>query len=132
MVRPSPGAEVSQAAQQNGQRPEARTAGARGGEGAAASPAADAETTARGAASLLSSISGSAGAVFAGKLNVFAVPDLMEFLRGARRTGTLLCTSAAGTATLRFRDGRIAGAASPATLRSSARTPLRPKQSRCG
>jgi hypothetical protein len=103
-------------AQQNGQRPEARKAGAaRGAEGTAASPPADGETTPRGAVSLLSSISGSAGAVFAGKLNVFAVPDLMEFLRGARRTGTLVCTSAAGTAALRFRDGRIAGAASPTT-----------------
>lgn len=53
--------------------------------------------------------------MFSGNLSVFAVPDLLEFLRGARRTGLLQCSSGAGTAALRFRDGRIAGAASPAT-----------------
>ena len=35
--------------------------------------------------------------------------NLLEFLRGARRTGLLLCSSGSGTAALRFRDGRITG-----------------------
>ena len=100
-------------AQQNGQRPEARLQAAVRGEAEPA--AAGAADGASPAASGLRSLTASAGAVFAGKLNVFAVPDLMEFLRGARRTGLLLCTSPAGTAALRFRDGRICGAASPAT-----------------
>lgn len=103
-------------AQQGGQRPEARLqAAVRVGEGTATPASGDAESTPRPGGAALGSLTGSAGAVFAGKLSVFAAPDLMEFLRGARRTGLLLCTSEAGTAALRFRDGRIAGAASPAT-----------------
>lgn len=51
--------------------------------------------------------------LFSGQLGSFAVPALLEFLRGARRTGLLVCSSSAGLAVLRFRDGRITGAASP-------------------
>jgi Domain of unknown function (DUF4388) len=53
------------------------------------------------------------GAVFSGQLSVFALPDVIEFLRSARRTGTLVCSSEAGMAELCFRVGRITGAASP-------------------
>jgi tetratricopeptide (TPR) repeat protein len=64
-----------------------------------------------------SGLNGSSGpnAVFSGQLSVFALPDLLEFLRSARRTGLLVCSSAAGMGALRFRDGWITGAASPST-----------------
>jgi predicted regulator of Ras-like GTPase activity (Roadblock/LC7/MglB family) len=60
---------------------------------------------------------GTAGnaAVFSGQLSSFALPDLLEFLRTGKRTGLLVCSSAAGMGALRFRDGWITGAASPAT-----------------
>jgi tetratricopeptide (TPR) repeat protein len=54
-------------------------------------------------------------AVFSGQLSSFAVPDLLEFLRSGRRTGLLVCSGPGGIGALRFRDGRITGAASPAT-----------------
>jgi tetratricopeptide (TPR) repeat protein len=53
------------------------------------------------------------GAVFSGQLSVFALPDVIEFVRSARRTGLLVCSSEEGVAALHFRDGRIAGATSP-------------------
>ncbi len=56
-----------------------------------------------------------ADAVFSGQLSSFALPDLLEFLRSARRTGLLVCSCAAGMGALRFRDGRITGGASPTT-----------------
>ncbi len=63
-----------------------------------------------------SSLSGNGpNAVFSGQLSVFALPDLLEFLRSARRTGLLVCSSAAGMGALRFRAGSIGGAASPGT-----------------
>ena len=54
-----------------------------------------------------------AHAMFSGQLSIFALPDLLEFLRSARRTGLLVCSSAAGMGTLRLRDGRITSAVSP-------------------
>jgi tetratricopeptide (TPR) repeat protein len=56
-----------------------------------------------------------AGTVFSGQLSSFALPDLLEFLRTGKRTGLLVCSSAAGMGALRFRDGWITGAASPST-----------------
>jgi hypothetical protein len=56
-----------------------------------------------------------ADAVFSGQLSVFAFPDLLEFLRSAKRTGLLVCSSPRGVAALRLRDGWITGAASPGT-----------------
>jgi hypothetical protein len=41
------------------------------------------------------------------------VPDLLEFLRGNRRSGVLAFQGAAGRAALRFRDGSIVGATVP-------------------
>jgi tetratricopeptide (TPR) repeat protein len=54
-------------------------------------------------------------AVFSGQLSSFALPDLLEFLRSARRSGLLVCSGPVGMGALRFRDGRISGAASPTT-----------------
>jgi tetratricopeptide (TPR) repeat protein len=54
-------------------------------------------------------------AVFSGRLSVFALPDLLEFLRSARRTGLLVFSSATGMGALRFREGWITGASSPGT-----------------
>jgi tetratricopeptide (TPR) repeat protein len=65
--------------------------------------------------SLGSDETGIPSAVFSGRLSVFALPDLLEFLRSARRTGLLVCSSTAGIGTLRLREGRITAAASPGT-----------------
>lgn len=54
-------------------------------------------------------------AVFSGRLALFALPDLLEFLRSGRRTGVLTVSSAAGSAALRFRAGWITGASSPSS-----------------
>jgi hypothetical protein len=55
------------------------------------------------------------GLVFSGNLQLFALPDLMEFLRSGQRTGTLLCSSSAGIGAIHLQKGRITGAASPRT-----------------
>jgi tetratricopeptide (TPR) repeat protein len=57
----------------------------------------------------------SSSAVFSGQLSVFPLPDVVEFVRSARRTGLLVCSSASGMAAVHFKDGRITGATSPAT-----------------
>ena len=54
-------------------------------------------------------------AVFTGDLQLFAVPDLLDFLETSRRTGTLVITSQAGIGAVHLHQGRITGAASPAT-----------------
>lgn len=56
-------------------------------------------------------------AVFAGQLSAFALPDLLEYLRSARRSGLLVCSSASGLAALQLRDGWITGAAAPGAPR---------------
>jgi tetratricopeptide (TPR) repeat protein len=50
---------------------------------------------------------------FVGDLQLFAVPDLLDFLQSSRRTGTLVVTSERGTAAVHLIDGRITGAAAP-------------------
>jgi hypothetical protein len=57
--------------------------------------------------------SGNFSAAFSGELRQFALPDLLEFLRGGRRTGTLVMSSAAGAGGVSLRKGLITGAASP-------------------
>lgn len=52
-------------------------------------------------------------ALLTGSLELFALPDLLEFLRVGQRTGTLVCTSRAGRGTIHLRKGRILAAASP-------------------
>jgi hypothetical protein len=57
----------------------------------------------------------SSSAVFSGQLSVFSLPDVVELVRTARRTGLLVCSSARGVAAVHFREGRITGARSPET-----------------
>jgi hypothetical protein len=54
-------------------------------------------------------------AMFSGRLSVFSLPDLVEFLRSARRSGLLVCSSPTGVAAIRLRQGWITAAASPAS-----------------
>ncbi|HEX7488250.1 MAG TPA: DUF4388 domain-containing protein [Anaeromyxobacteraceae bacterium] len=54
-------------------------------------------------------------AAFSGHLSVFALPELLEFLRSGRRSGLLVCRSAAGSATLRFREGWVTAGRAPST-----------------
>jgi tetratricopeptide (TPR) repeat protein len=53
---------------------------------------------------------GALDAVFQGRLSVFSLPDLIEFLRSARRSGLLVCSSPDGMGVLRFNLGFITGA----------------------
>jgi hypothetical protein len=48
-----------------------------------------------------------------GSLKLFALPDLLEFLRTGQRTGTLVCASEAGLGALHLKEGRLTGATSP-------------------
>jgi hypothetical protein len=52
-------------------------------------------------------------AMFSGRLSVFSLADLVEFLRTAGRSGLLVCSSSGGVGALRFNKGRITGASSP-------------------
>jgi tetratricopeptide (TPR) repeat protein len=57
----------------------------------------------------------SGGPVFSGRLSEFPLPDVVEFVRSARRTGLLVCSSERGMAAVHFRAGRITGAESAGT-----------------
>jgi tetratricopeptide (TPR) repeat protein len=52
-------------------------------------------------------------AMFSGRLSVFSLADLVEFLRTAGRSGLLVCSSSGGVGAIRFNKGRITGASSP-------------------
>ncbi|WP_176062580.1 DUF4388 domain-containing protein [Anaeromyxobacter diazotrophicus] len=52
-------------------------------------------------------------ASLAGTLSALPVPELLEFMRGSRRSGLLAFRGGAGLAALRFRDGKIVGATVP-------------------
>ncbi|MFL5301613.1 MAG: DUF4388 domain-containing protein [Anaeromyxobacteraceae bacterium] len=54
------------------------------------------------------------GSVFSGEFSALGVPDLLQFLRAARRTGLLACNSSRGTCTLQFADGHVTRVSSPA------------------
>jgi tetratricopeptide (TPR) repeat protein len=57
---------------------------------------------------------GEAKAAFTGDLQLLAVPDLLEFLKTSRRTGTLVVTSEEnGVGAISLISGMISGAASP-------------------
>jgi hypothetical protein len=56
---------------------------------------------------------GRSAPMFSGSLQLFGIPDLLEFLRSGQRTGTLICSSTAGIGAIQMRKGRITGAASP-------------------
>jgi hypothetical protein len=86
------------------------------GDAPSPAPPAGAQAPARLSDSVLLTQAGGGGdAVFSGRLSVFSLPDLVEFLRSARRTGQLVCSSPAGMGTMQFRKGWITGAASPST-----------------
>ena len=51
--------------------------------------------------------------VFAGQLELFCLPDLLEFLRAGQRTGKLRMDSGAGAGVVRMRRGKITAASSP-------------------
>ena len=53
--------------------------------------------------------------MFSGRLSVFSLADLVEFLRTAGRSGLLVCSSRGGMGAFRFRKGKITGAAAPST-----------------
>ena len=55
--------------------------------------------------------------VFAGSLELFCLPDLLEFLRAGRRTGTLVCSSIRGIGAVQLNEGNLTGAIAPATPR---------------
>ncbi|MGE5784512.1 MAG: DUF4388 domain-containing protein [Myxococcales bacterium] len=57
----------------------------------------------------------SASPIFTGSLLQFCLPDVLEFLRAGRRTGTLLCSSVRGIGAVHLRTGLIGGAAAPST-----------------
>ena len=52
--------------------------------------------------------------VFTGDLQLLSVPDLLEFLKSSRRTGTLVVTSEHGIGAMHLRQGLLTGAAAPA------------------
>jgi hypothetical protein len=56
------------------------------------------------------------GPVFAGDLEEFGIPDLLEFLRHSQRTGLLICTTTAGTGTVHLLRGMVVSADSPSAL----------------
>ncbi|PID38475.1 MAG: hypothetical protein CSA65_07015 [Proteobacteria bacterium] len=56
---------------------------------------------------------GAAKAAFTGDLQLLAVPDLLEFLKSSRRTGTLVVTSESGIGAVNLKGGNITGAAAP-------------------
>lgn len=56
-------------------------------------------------------------AVFTGDLQLFAVPDLLDFLKTSQRTGILVITSEQGEGMVRLRRGMIIGADSPKTVK---------------
>jgi tetratricopeptide (TPR) repeat protein len=87
-----------------------------GAAAAAQGPAASSAALPRLSSSLLMGAGGAGpAAVFSGQLADFALPDLLEFLRSARRTGLLVLSTRLGMGAVRFRDGLITGAAAPAT-----------------
>ncbi|HET9931023.1 MAG TPA: DUF4388 domain-containing protein [Polyangiaceae bacterium] len=58
---------------------------------------------------------GLGGPVFSGSLELFSLPDLLEFMRAGRRTGTLICSSVAGIGAVHLHAGNVTGAAAPET-----------------
>jgi hypothetical protein len=50
---------------------------------------------------------------FSGQLSLFALPELLELLRGGQRTGRLQLSSRAGAGSVRLRRGKVTGASSP-------------------
>ncbi len=107
-------------AQQAGRDPDARLQAAVSAGGAAAASKAGSSVAplppvSSSSLPARSSQIASTGSVFSGQLSVFALADVIEFVRCARRTGMLVCSCAKGMAAVRFRDGWITGATAPGT-----------------
>lgn len=51
--------------------------------------------------------------IFSGDLSVFAMPDLLEFLRNGKRTGSLVCSTENGVGAIELQDGFICSAIVP-------------------
>jgi len=56
-------------------------------------------------------------AAFMGTLDTFSLPDLLEFLKHARRSGVLYVASTVGPGEVRLRQGAITAASSPGATR---------------
>lgn len=52
-------------------------------------------------------------AAFTGTLDTLALPELLDFLRASRRTGTLVVSASEGVGAVHLRGGQVTGAASP-------------------
>jgi hypothetical protein len=72
---------------------------------------ADSALVPQGARTALSGVD----SMFSGRLSVFSLADLVEFLRTAGRSGLLVCSSPLGMGAFRFRNGRITGASAPSS-----------------
>jgi|GEM_PF-2799198 len=55
------------------------------------------------------------GPSFSGTLQLFGVPDVLEILRAGQKTGTLVCSSAAGIGAVHLRSGKVTGAVAPSS-----------------
>jgi hypothetical protein len=55
----------------------------------------------------------STGPAFSGSLQLCGLPELLEVLRTGQKTGTLVCSSAAGIGAIHLRSGKVTGAAAP-------------------
>jgi predicted regulator of Ras-like GTPase activity (Roadblock/LC7/MglB family) len=55
----------------------------------------------------------STGPAFSGSLQMCGLPELLEVLRTGQKTGTLVCSSAAGIGAIHLRSGKVTGAAAP-------------------
>jgi hypothetical protein len=53
---------------------------------------------------------------FTGDLKDFSLPEMLEFLRTGRSSGTLLCSSVRGVGAVHLANGFITGAAAPGTM----------------
>jgi tetratricopeptide (TPR) repeat protein len=51
--------------------------------------------------------------LFSGELKAFSMPDLLEFLRNGKRTGSLICSSEQGVGAIELQDGSICSAIVP-------------------
>ena len=51
----------------------------------------------------------STGPAFSGSLQMCGLPELLEVLRTGQKTGTLVCSSAAGIGAIHLRSGKVTG-----------------------
>ena len=56
---------------------------------------------------------GSQDSLFSGELKIFSLPELLEFLRNGKRTGSLICSSKEGVGAVEVSNGQISSAIVP-------------------